>query len=97
MSYEPSPIFTDGVEIPQELLPLTERLAEHIHDLWAVQRTAEGWRYGAQRDDTHKLHPGLVPYDALPESEKEYDRITALGTVKAVLKLGYRIVPPETR
>ena len=95
MNYEPHPLNTDGVELPPELLPLTERLAENTHDLWAAQRTLEGWRYGAQRDDARKLHPGLMPYDQLSESEKEYDRITALGTLKAVLQLGYRIVPPD--
>lgn len=30
-----------------------------------------------KRDDIHKKHPCLVPYDELPEEEKEYDRNTA--------------------
>jgi ryanodine receptor 2 len=95
MSYEPQPISTEDVELPEDLLPLTERLAENAHDLWAAQRMGQGWHHGRQRDDAQKLHPCLVPYDQLPEIEKEYDRITALGTLKAILKLGYRIVPPE--
>jgi len=95
MSYKPRPIATDGVELPEDLLPLTERLAENTHELWAAQRIATGWRYGTQRDDVQRLHPGLVPYDQLPESEKAYDRITALGTLRTILKLGYRILPPE--
>jgi len=41
------------------------------------------------------LHPSLVPYDELPDGEQEYDRITALGTLKAILSLGYRILPPQ--
>lgn len=96
MSYQPCPIRTAGVELPAELLPLTERLAANAHDLWAAQRLAQGWRFGSQRDDTQKLHPCLVPYADLPESEKEYDRIAALGTLKAILKLGYRIVPLQS-
>jgi ryanodine receptor 2 len=32
-----------------------------------------------------------VPYSELPEAEKEYDRITALETLKTIIKLGYRI------
>ncbi len=95
MSYQPKPIDTEGVALPQELLPLTERLAENAHDLWAAQRLAQGWSYGPQRDDKAKKHPCLVPYNELPESEKEYDRVAALGTLKAILKLGYRIVPLE--
>jgi hypothetical protein len=95
MIYQPKPISTEGMELPRELLPLTERLAENAHDLWAAQRLAQGWHYGLKRDDTQKLHPCLVPYAELPDSEKEYDRIAALGTLKAILKLGYRIVPPQ--
>lgn len=95
MSYQPHPIDTKGIDLPNELKPLTERLAENAHDLWAAQRLAQGWRYGPQRDDTQKLHPCLVPYADLPDSEKEYDRIAALGTLKAILILGYKILPPQ--
>jgi ryanodine receptor 2 len=41
-----------------------------------------------------------VPYEQLPESEKEYDRQSAMGTLKAILALGYRIgriEPPPDR
>ncbi len=95
MSYQPQPIATGGVDLLPALLPLIERLAENAHDLWASQRLAQGWRFGPHRDDTRKLHPCLVPYADLPESEKECDRVAALGTLKAILKLGYRIVPPQ--
>jgi ryanodine receptor 2 len=95
VSYQPKPISTEGVNLPAALLPLTERLAENAHDLWAAQRIAQGWRFGPQRDDAQKLHPCLVPYPDLPDSEKEYDRVAALGSLRAILKLGYRILPPE--
>ena len=70
---------------------LTERLAENAHDLWAAQRIKDGWTWGPTRDDSAKKHPCLVPYAELPESEKEYDRQAAMGTVKAIITLGYRI------
>lgn len=38
-----------------------------------------------------KQHPGLVPYDELPESEKEYDRHTAMETLRLIKKLGFEI------
>lgn len=91
MNYVPRPIDTDAVAVPDGLLALTERLAEHTHDVWAAQRVAQGWVYGPARDDANKRHPCLVPYADLPEAEKEYDRRTALGTIKAVLALGYAI------
>ena len=40
---------------------------------------------------TEKTTPLLVPYAELSESEKEYDRNTALETLKLIVKLGYEI------
>lgn len=91
----PDPIATEGVKLPPSLLALTERLARQIHDLWAARRLGEGWRYGPIRDDSAKTHPGLVSYEDLSESEKEYDRQSALEALRTILALGYRIVPPE--
>lgn len=95
MNYQPHPIDTSKVVLKREIAELTELLARNAHDLWAAQRLAQGWLPGPQRDDTKKLHPCLVPYDQLPDSEKEYDRVAALGTLKAILQLGYRILPPQ--
>lgn len=95
MSYVPAPIEIVGVVLTPELQQLTERLAENVHDLWAAQRFAQGWTHGPQRDDARKLHPCLVSYADLSEKEKEYDRIAALGTLKAILKLGCTINPPK--
>jgi hypothetical protein len=94
MDYRPAPIETSKITLPPEIRELTERLAENAHDIWAEQRMAEGWRLGAKRDDARKEHPCLVPYADLPESEKEYDRRSAMETLKAILALGYRIVKP---
>jgi hypothetical protein len=79
------------VRIGQDLLELTELLAKNVHEVWARQRLADGWKYGPRRDDVNKEHPCLVPYEQLPESQKTYDRNTALETLKVILTLGYRI------
>lgn len=95
--YEPKPIDTAGIVLPKPLSDLTEQLATNAHDLWARQRLSDGWSYGPCRDDQAKKHPCLVPYEELPESEKEYDRRAAVGTLKAILALGYRIESGEQR
>jgi hypothetical protein len=95
MTYQPKPIDTSAAQLPPELRDLTEQLAENAHELWAAQRIGEGWSYGPERDDRARHHPNLVPYKDLSESEKEYDRLTAVGTLKAILSLGYLIVPPR--
>lgn len=90
--YTPKPINTDDVELSEELLKLTEKLAENTHEVWAAGRISEGWSYGEKRDDINKQTPCLVPYEELDESEKEYDRKTALETLKLIVKLGYKII-----
>ncbi|MBN1422818.1 MAG: Ryanodine receptor Ryr [Planctomycetes bacterium] len=90
--YRPRPIDTSSVRLDEGLLGLMERLAENVHDTWAKGRMDEGWTYGPRRDDAARKHPDLVPYDELPEGEKEYDRRTASETLKAILAMGYRIV-----
>ena len=94
MQYELRPIDTSKIELPHEIQELTERLAENAHDSWARQRIEDGWRYGPRRDDAKKEHPSLVPYAALPESEKKYDRDTATEALKAIIALGYHITKP---
>ena len=94
MKYVPSPIDTSHVSLSPDLLALTELLARNTHEVWARQRLADGWRYGARRDDTAREHPGLVPYDQLPEAEREYDRGTAMETLKVIAALGFRIEKP---
>jgi hypothetical protein len=91
MTYKPKPIDTSKIKLPDELITLTERLAEHNHDIWAAQRIKEGWTYGTARNDEKKEHPDLVPYDKLPESEKEYDRKTAMEALKAIISMGFKI------
>lgn len=94
-NYQPQPIDTLRVQVPREIEELTERLARNAHENWARQRMADGWRWGTERDDRRKLHPCLIRYEELPESEKVYNRATAMETVKAILALGFRITGPE--
>ncbi len=91
MTYQPHPTDTSGVTLLEEIERLTELLARNAHDVWAKQRLEEGWVYGVKRDDHSKTHPCLVPYEQLPESEKEYDRRAAMETLRTIVALGYRI------
>lgn len=89
--YQPVPVDTTDVVLPDELLVLTEQIAENVHDVWALSRLQEGWTYGNVRDSVAKTTPCLVPYNELPEGEKAYDRNTALETLRLITKLGYQI------
>ena len=90
-TYTPKPVNTSDVELTPDLLKLTEKIAENVHDVWAEGRIKEGWTYGSERNDEKKTNPTLVPYDELTDGEKAYDRNTALETLKLITKLGYII------
>lgn len=90
--YVPQPIDVDNIQLGEDLMELTELIAENAHDVWATKRMKEGWSYGPVRDDAKKHNPDMVPYAMLTEKEKEYDRDMAIKTIKLVKRLGYRIV-----
>ena len=91
MMYTPKPIDTKDVVLNSEILELCELLAKNTHEVWSQSRINDGWRYGVTRNDEAKEHPCLIPYEELPESEKEYDRSTSLEALKLIVKLGYTI------
>jgi len=97
MEYTPAPIDTARITLTEDIRELTEQLARNTHDVWARQRMNDGWRYGPERHDGRKEHPSLVPYEDLSEDEKEYDRNTALETLKAIIALGYKVEKPAQR
>jgi hypothetical protein len=89
--YIPRPSDTSKTDISGDLLELTEMLAKNAHEIWSAMRLAEGWKYGEVRNDGLKEHPCLVAYENLPENEKEIDRKMAMGTLKVIKMLGYKI------
>ena len=89
--YKPKPIDTSDIKLTDDLLELKELIAANVHDVWAQGRINEGWTYGDVKDPNKKTTPLLVPYEELPDSEKEYDRNTAIETLKLIIKLGYKI------
>ena len=89
--YIPQPEQTDDIILSTELNDLVEAMAKNVHEVWAESRILQGWIYGPERNDVLKHHPCLIPYEELPETEKAYDRDTAVGTLKLICKLGFKI------
>lgn len=91
--YKPEPIDTTDIELPAPLTDLAEDIARNVHEVWSANRIADGWTFGPERDDAAKKHPCLVPYEELPEREKDYDRATSAETLRLIVKLGFEIRP----
>ena len=89
--YTPHPEDTSDVKLSEDLLKLTEKIAENVHEVWSEGRISDGWTWGEGRDDAKRQTPCLVPYSELPEREKDFDRMTAMETLKLIIKLGYEI------
>lgn len=90
-AYIPRPIPTDDVELSPELIELSEAIAKNVHEVWAQGRLDDGWTWGETLDGVNKKHPSLIPYEELSDEEKDYDRNTAMGTLRLVAKLGFTI------
>jgi hypothetical protein len=93
--YDPQPIDTTGIIVPDSLARLSEKLAANAHDIWSIGRFRDGWQYGPYRDDNTKLNPCLLAYNQLPAEEQEFDRNMVAATIRSIIALGYKIVPQE--
>ena len=91
--YEPRPLDTSRIQLSRDVLALAEVFAENNHEVWARERIKQGWTYGPTRDDANKFHPCLVPFQELPENERDLDRAAATETIKTLVSLGYRKDP----
>ena len=89
--YIPNPLDTSHINLPDDMGNLVEALAKNVHEVWAAGRLEDGWVLGEKRDDALKQHPCLVPYEELSEEEKDYDRNTAVQTLKLIMSLGYKL------
>lgn len=89
--YKPRPIDTSAVKLDRDILELCELISKNTHEVWSAGRIKDGWTYGPTRDDEKRTHPCLIPYEELPEEEKEYDRNTSMETLKLIISLGYSI------
>jgi len=66
------------VRFPRLEGALLEKLARANHAVFCEAMWAKGYRAGPVTDEAQKLHSALVPFDDLPEEEKEQNRLFAL-------------------
>lgn len=91
MKYKPNPVDLSKIEISSELMADVETISQNIHEVWAKKRIESGWGYERENN----VHPCLVEYASLSETEKDIDRATVTQTIKMLLWLGYEIKKGE--
>lgn len=48
---------------------------ERSHEGWMAFKIADGWVYGAEKDEVAKTHPCMMEYSGLPEYQRVKDRL----------------------
>lgn len=72
-----------------------ERMAEMEHGRWNAERLRDGWRYGPEKDEKHRIHPCLVPWTELSDGEsgvKKFDRSAVRKFPEILAKAGLEVV-----
>ncbi|MGZ4865035.1 MAG: RyR domain-containing protein [Halobacteriota archaeon] len=89
--YVISPAFSNdrALSFPDEIL---EKLAEAEHERWIQFMKHDGWSYGPETDRSKKKHNCLLPWDELPEDEKEKDRDLVRDIPNLLALGGYTVV-----
>ncbi|XP_069548702.1 ryanodine receptor 2 [Brachyistius frenatus] len=89
--FDPQPVHTSNVSVPERLEFVVNKYAEHTHEKWSLDKFANGWVHGEQLCENTKVHPLLKPYRAVAEKEKEAYRWAIKETIKSMLAFGWTI------
>ncbi|XP_048731868.2 ryanodine receptor-like isoform X6 [Ostrea edulis] len=89
--FVPKAIDTANIQLPVYIEKVRDRLAENLHEIWAMSKIEQGWKYGEIRDDQKKTNPSLTNFEKLPKSEKKYVVTVAYETLRTLLAIGYHI------
>ncbi|OCT64786.1 hypothetical protein XELAEV_18041025mg [Xenopus laevis] len=90
-NFDPTPINTANLTLPEKLEYIVNKNAEHSHDKWAYDKIHSGWKYGLSLDENMKTHPLLRPFKTLSEKEKEIYRWPLRESVKTMLTMGWSV------
>ncbi|CAL8391441.1 unnamed protein product, partial [Arctogadus glacialis] len=89
--FNPQPVDTSSVSLPERLEFVVNKYAEHTHEKWSLDKFANGWVHGEQLCEQAKVHPLLKPYRALGEKDKEAYRWAIKETLKTMLSIGWTV------
>ncbi|XP_054256673.1 ryanodine receptor 3 [Indicator indicator] len=90
-NFDPKPVSTANLVLPEKLEYIVSKYAEHSHDKWSFDKTNTGWKYGVSLDENMKTHPLIRPFKTLTEKEKEIYRWPARESLKTMLAMGWSL------
>ncbi|XP_053238593.1 ryanodine receptor 2 isoform X14 [Podarcis raffonei] len=90
-NFNPQPVDTSNITIPEKLDYFINKYAEHSHDKWCMEKFANGWIYGETYSESSKVQPLMKQYKLLAEKEKEIYRWPIKESLKTMLAWGWRV------
>ncbi|VDN03294.1 unnamed protein product [Thelazia callipaeda] len=93
--FVPTPVDISNVVLPHFATNIHEKLAENLHELWAMRKIELGWSYGEVRDEKMRRHPCLTSFQQLPQNEKIYNINLAINTMKTISALRYHMISDD--
>lgn len=69
-----------------------EFLAEREHERWMQERVKKGWIYHRVRNDQERIHDCIVPWEQLPEDQREKDRNAVRALPGVLAKVNLKII-----
>ena len=96
-AFQPHPIDTGDVELPEDLDDLVDLLARNSHEVWAEGKLNQGFQYAPKRNIVPgmKLSASLIPFRLLSTDERSKNKINASAGIKTIFALGWVIKPPD--
>ncbi|XP_072555327.1 ryanodine receptor 3 isoform X3 [Paramormyrops kingsleyae] len=90
-NFDPKPINTANISLPEKLEYVANKYAEHCHDKWAAEKLTLGWKFGEMVDEKAKTHPLLKTYKSLAEKDREVYRWPVKESLKSMLAMGWNM------
>lgn len=76
-------------QLTDEVLGILMRMEKYR---WNAERTIEGWKLGAVRNNEHRIHPLIIPFHQLSEDEQQKDK-NVIVNLPYLLELGgYKLI-----
>ncbi|KAE9549703.1 hypothetical protein FO519_007091 [Halicephalobus sp. NKZ332] len=93
----PKPVDDSKVGLNNELNTMVMKFAEHFHDSWAARKLEKGWSHGELYSRSKMVHPRLVPFSMLKETEKNFYKERCAECLRALLGWGYtfELIDPD--
>ncbi|CAL8286331.1 unnamed protein product [Lota lota] len=90
-NFDPKPINTSNISLPEKLEYFANKYAEHSHDKWSAEKVLLGWKYGECVDEKAKTHPQLRMYKGLTEKEKDIYRWPIRESLRSMLAMSWMV------